>query len=132
MKVNELIDQIKQTSDYSGNKPTYIGILPNDGGIINTFPQAILTFDETTFNVYLFDGLIRLKYAGENYRFSFNDLREIELGKYNFKERYIKLVFSDTRFIAFNYRLKVKDFDVQKENIEAFIDKLEQISTSSN
>lgn len=130
MKINELVLSVTQNEDYKGINPTYVGILPNDGGIINKYPQAVLSMTESGFNLYLFEGIIKLRYDHEFYQFNYADIREIELGKYNFKERYIKIMFADERFIAFNYRLKIKGFEEQNSNIDAFIKKLEEISSS--
>ena len=128
MNAEKLINSLKELKVFEGNRPVYIGMLPNDGQIIAGFPQAILSFDEENFYIYLFQGFVRLKYDNEKFVFKFSDIKEIELGKYNFKERYIKLSFDETHFVAFNYRFKVKGLESQKDNAAEFIRKLEEIS----
>ncbi len=132
MQALKMIKKIKDSGLFEYDFPTYIGILPNDGKIISGFPQAILTFSETNFNIYPFKGLFRYTYENEVYRFSFSDIKEIEMGKYNFKNRYIKIVFSDDRFIAFDYRFKVKKYPEQKTNLIKFIEKLNTLAQNSS
>lgn len=132
MNPMKMIDTIKESGLYELSNPTYIGILPNDGGIIEGFPQAILTYDEESFNIYTFSGYFRLKFDKKVYKYKFSDILEIEMGKYNFKENYIKIVFDDEKFIAFNYYKKVRKLENQRGRIELFIKLLEQYSESED
>ena len=124
-----MIDQIIESNLYKLDNPIYIGMLPNNGNIIEGYPQAILTFDETNFKIYTFQGIRKYRFNGDVYDFSFVDITEIEMGKYNFKNLYIKIGFSESDFIAFQYFLKVKGHEKQQENINKFIEKLESIAT---
>ena len=108
MSAIKMIEELNNLKILELKNPTYIGILPNDGDIIPGYPQAILTYDETHFNIYTFKGLIKFKFDGNIYKYAFSDLREIELGKYNFKNHYIKLTFDNEKFIAFTYFKKVR------------------------
>lgn len=125
MRAIKMIEELNNLKILELKNPTYIGILPNDGDIIPGYPQAILTYDETHFNIYTFKGLIKLKFDGNIYKYAFSDLREIELGKYNFKNHYIKLTFDNEKFIAFTYFKKVRQFPEQLGRINLFIKLLE-------
>ncbi|MDD4823728.1 MAG: hypothetical protein PHU13_00475 [Acholeplasmataceae bacterium] len=125
MSAIKMIEELNNLKILELKNPTYIGILPNDGDIIPGYPQAILTYDETHFNIYTFKGLIKFKFDGNIYKYAFSDLREIELGKYNFKNHYIKLTFDNEKFIAFTYFKKVRQFPEQLGRINLFIKLLE-------
>ena len=129
MSAIKMIEELNNLKILELKNPTYIGILPNDGDIIPGYPQAILTYDETHFNIYTFKGLIKLKFDGNIYNYAFSDLREIELGKYNFKNHYIKLTFDNEKFIAFTYFKKVRQFPEQQGRINLFIKLLESTAT---
>lgn len=129
MSAIKMINELNEMGVFELTNPTYIGILPNDGGIIEGYPQAILTYNETHFNIYTFKGLMRFKYDGNVYKYAFSDLREIELGKYNFKHPYIKLTFKNDKFIAFTYFKKVRKFPDQSGRIDLFIKLLENTAT---
>lgn len=129
MRAIKMIEELNNLKILELKNPTYIGILPNDGDIIPGYPQAILTYDETHFNIYTFKGLIKLKFDGNIYKYAFSDLREIELGKYNFKNHYIKLTFDNEKFIAFTYFKKVRQFPEQLGRINLFIKLLESTAT---
>ena len=129
MSAIKMIEELNNLKILELKNPTYIGILPNDGDIIPGYPQAILTYDETHFNIYTFKGLIKLKFDGNIYKYAFSDLREIELGKYNFKNHYIKLTFDNEKFIAFTYFKKVRQFPEQLGRINLFIKLLESTAT---
>lgn len=129
MSATKMIKELKDLGILELKNPTYIGILPNDGDIIPGYPQAILTYDETHFNIYTFKGLIKFKFDGNIYKYAFSDLREIELGKYNFKHHYIKLTFDNEKFIAFTYFKKVRQFPEQQGRINLFIKLLENTAT---
>ena len=129
MRAIKMIEELNNLKILELKNPTYIGILPNDGDIIPGYPQAILTYDETHFNIYTFKGLIKFKFDGNIYKYAFSDLREIELGKYNFKNHYIKLTFDNEKFIAFTYFKKVKQFPEQQGRINLFIKLLENTAT---
>ena len=128
MKTTDLIELLKTHEEIETNDILRIGILPNDGLIIPGFPEALLSFDEDSFDIYTFDGLIKFTYEKQKYSFQFNQIKEIEMGKYNFKDRYLKLTFKDDRYIAFSYHLKDKKYPSQSELIEAFIRKLESLT----
>lgn len=129
MSAIKMIEELKDLGILELKNPTYIGILPNDGDIIPGYPQAILTYDETHFNIYTFKGLFKFKFDGNIYKYAFSDLREIELGKYNFKHHYIKLTFDNEKFIAFTYFKKVRQFPEQQGRINLFIKLLENTAT---
>jgi len=129
MRAIKMIEELNNLKILELKNPTYIGILPNDGDIIPGYPQAILTYDETHFNIYTFKGLIKFKFDGNIYKYAFSDLREIELGKYNFKNHYIKLTFDNEKFIAFTYFKKVRQFPEQLGRINLFIKLLESTAT---
>ncbi|MCK9493574.1 MAG: hypothetical protein M0Q00_04305 [Acholeplasmataceae bacterium] len=129
MSAIKMIEELNNLKILELKNPTYIGILPNDGDIIPGYPQAILTYDETHFNIYTFKGLIKFKFDGNIYKYAFSDLREIELGKYNFKNHYIKLTFDNEKFIAFTYFKKVRQFPEQLGRINLFIKLLESTAT---
>lgn len=128
MKTIELIEYLKKQETIQSTQIVRIGILPNDGLIIPGFPEALMSFDEDTFTIYTFDGLLKLTYEGQKYSFHFNEIKEIELGKYNFKDRYLKLTFKDDRYIAFSYHLKDKKYPEQAPLFEAFMHKLESLA----
>ncbi len=128
MKIIKMIEQIKTNNDYDLNDPIYMGVLPNDGHIIDGYPQAILTFDDDHFIIFTFKGMIRHTYD-KFYKFSFEDITEMQIGKYNFKDRFIKINFGEENYIAFQYFLKVKGHQDQQQNLEKFIKKLESIAT---
>ncbi|MDY0316328.1 MAG: hypothetical protein WC185_00090 [Acholeplasmataceae bacterium] len=129
MSAIKMIEELNNLKILELKNPTYIGILPNDGDIIPGYPQAILTYDETHFNIYTFKGLIKFKFDGNIYKYAFSDLREIELGKYNFKNHYIKLTFDNEKFIVFTYFKKVRQFPEQLGRINLFIKLLESTAT---
>jgi len=129
MSAIKMIEELNNLKILELKNPTYIGILPNDGDIIPGYPQAILTYDETHFNIYTFKGLIKFKFDGNIYKYAFSDLREIEVGKYNFKNHYIKLTFDNEKFIAFTYFKKVRQFPEQLGRINLFIKLLESTAT---
>lgn len=128
MKTIELIEYLKKQETIQSTQIVRIGILPNDGLIIPGFPEALMSFDEDTFTIYTFDGLLKLTYEGQKYAFNFSEIKEIELGKYNFKDRYLKLTFKDDRYIAFSYHLKDKKYPEQAPLFEAFMHKLESLA----
>lgn len=128
MKTIELIALLKKHEELNGLKPIRIGVLPNDGLIIPGFPEALLTFDLEGFQIYTFEGLIKLTYEHQKFTFNFTDIKEIEMGKYNFKDRYVKITFKDDRYIAFSYHMKDKKYPEQSSLIEAFMHKLESLA----
>jgi hypothetical protein len=128
MKTPAMIELLKTYEDLSGLKPIRIGVLPNDGLIIPGFPEALLTFDLDTFAIYTFEGLIQLTYEHQKYVFSFEEIKEIEMGKYNFKDRYLKITFKDDRYVAFSYHLKDKKYPEQTALVEGFLNKLESLA----
>lgn len=130
MKIVDMIKQIEDKEQKVLSNPFKVGILPNDGGIIIGFPEAILSFDEDSFTIYTFDGLVKLVYEGFHFKFSYDDIKEVELGKYNFKDRYMKVVFEDDKFIAFNYHEKNKKYPNQALNMAKFFDLIERLSNN--
>lgn len=128
MKTVDMIQLLKTYETFDTNGILRIGILPNDGLIIPGFPEALLSFDEEAFQIFTFEGLIKLTYERQKYTFQFDQIKEIEMGKYNFKDRYLKLTFKDDRYIAFSYHLKDKKYPAQSELIEVFIRKLESLT----
>ena len=104
------------------------GILPNDGGIIAGFPETIISFNEEEFYLFIFEGIFRPKYDYKH-QFKFSEIRGIEMGKYHFKNHYLKLIFEDDRYFVFNYFYRVKGAPKQSENVKAFIDKLTALAT---
>lgn len=128
MNFNHLIKQVKTIDNPPLKHISSVGILPNDGGIIAGFPECVLSFDDTNFRLHEFDGIFKPTYQGEVHTFLFSEIKEIEMGKYNFKDNYIKITFKDDKFIAFSYLFNVRKYKEQKENILRFILKLESIS----
>lgn len=128
MKTIDMIQLLKTHETLDTNDILRIGILPNDGLIIHGFPEALLSFDEDTFHIFTFEGLIKLTYEHQKYAFQFDQIKEIEMGKYNFKDRYLKLTFKDDRYIAFSYHVKDKKYPAQSELIKSFIRKLESLT----
>jgi hypothetical protein len=128
MKTPAMIELLKTYESLDHLKPMRIGILPNDGLIIPGFPEALLTFDLDTFKIYTFEGLIQLTYEHQKYAFSYAEIKEIEMGKYNFKDRYLKITFKDDRYVAFSYHLKDKQYPEQTSLVEAFLNKLESLA----
>ncbi|NLN50297.1 MAG: hypothetical protein GX149_01560 [Acholeplasmataceae bacterium] len=129
MKIQTMIEELKNSGVFQLDNPVYIGILPNDGEIIAGYPQAILTFDETDFNIYTFKGIRHFSFDGNVYQFKFSEIKEIELGKYNFRNPYLKISFADQKYLAFGYYLRAKNYLPQKTNIEKFIAQLSSIAT---
>lgn len=128
MKTLQMIELLKIHEDLASLKPMRIGVLPNDGLIIPGFPEALLTFDLDQFTIYTFEGLIKLTYEHQKYTFSFSEIKEIEMGKYNFKDRYLKITFKDDRYVAFSYHLNDKMYPDQSTLVEAFMHKLESLA----
>lgn len=126
MNFNKMLQQIN-TSLLS--HVSSVGILPNDGGIIEGFPECALSFDYEQFRLHIFSGYFKPVYQDRYETFLFSDIKEIEMGKYNFKDHYIKITFKDDKYIAFSYLFKVRKYKDQMENIFKFIKKLESIST---
>lgn len=129
MNFNDLIKQVINTNTPPLHYISSVGILPNEGGIIEGFPECVLSFDEDHFRLHVFKGFLKPKFEDEQHTFSFSDIKEIEMGKYNFKDYYIKITFKDETYLAFSYLHKVRKYQKQHENIVAFIHKLESIST---
>jgi hypothetical protein len=123
-----MIELLKTYEDLDHLTPMRIGILPNDGLIIPGFPEALLTYDLDQFTIYTFEGLIKLTYEHQKYTFLFSDIKEIEMGKYNFKDRYLKITFKDDRYVAFSYHLNDKKYSEQSSLVEAFMQKLESLA----
>lgn len=123
-----MLKQIKEANQEFLENPIYIGILPNNGEIIDGYPQAILAFNDEKFTIYTFKGIRKFSYDNKVYSFKFSDITEMEMGKYNFKNLYIKIIF-EQKFIAFQYFLKIKTHPEQETNINLFIKKLESIAT---
>ncbi len=128
MKTLDLITLLQQYEDLNQLKPMRIGVLPNDGLIIPGFPEALLTFDLDGFKIYTFEGLIKFTYEHQKYDFKFEEIKEIEMGKYNFKDRYLKITFKDDRYVAFSYHIRDKKYPEQAILIEAFMHKLESLA----
>ncbi len=128
MKTTELIDLLQKYEDLEGLKPMRVGVLPNDGLIIPGFPEALLTFTDDGFLIFTFEGLIKLSYEHQKYEFKYAMIKEIEMGKYNFKDRYLKITFKDDRYVAFSYHLKDKNYPLQERLIESFMHKLESLA----
>lgn len=128
MNFNNLIKQVNDLEIPPLSYISSIGILPNDGGVIEGFPDCVLSFNESEFRLHIFRGYLNPKYEGEVKTFLFKEIKEIEMGKYNLKDKYIKIVFNDDKFIAFNYVFKIRKYPFQQENIMRFIMKLESIS----
>lgn len=128
MNITNMIEQIKYKEEKILNHPFKVGILPNSGQIIPGFPEAILDFDETGFGVYTFDGLVKLVYNKQKFHFLYDDIKEVELGKYNFKDRYMKITFEDDKFVAFAYKLNYKKYPFHQENMTLFFDRIESMS----
>lgn len=128
MKTLQMIELLKIHEDLASLKPMRIGVLPNDGLIIPGFPEALLTFDLDQFTIYTFEGLIKLTYEHQKNTFSFSEIKEIEMGKYNFKDRYLKITFKDDRYVAFSYHLNDKKYPSQSSLVEAFMHKLESLA----
>ncbi|MDY0210458.1 MAG: hypothetical protein RBQ91_03500 [Acholeplasma sp.] len=128
MNIDKMIAQIESIETSKLNHPFKVGILPNDGKMIVGFPEAILDFDESGFCLYTFDGLVKLTYEGQKYRISYDQIIEIELGKYNFKDRYMKVIVGDDKFVAFSYLLKHRKYPYHAKNMKVFFDKIESIS----
>ncbi len=128
MNFNNLIKQVNNLEIPPLSHISSVGILPNDGGVIDGFPESVLSFNDSEFRLHIFRGFLKPKFEGEIKTFLFNSIKEIEMGKYNLKDRYIKIVFKDDKFIAFSYVFKVRKYPNQQENIMRFIMKLENIS----
>lgn len=128
MDIYKLIEQIETTEKIKLQNPFKIGVLPNDGGIIVGFPEGILSFDEEKFIIYVFDGLIKLTYEGHKISFLYDDIKEVELGKYNFKDNYMKIIFENEKFVAFNYHNKHKKYKEQKDNMDKFFTLIESMA----
>ena len=128
MKTLDMIDLLKKSEPNLSTTVMRIGVLPNDGLIIPGFPEALLVFDDENFTIYTFEGLIKLTYEDQKFDFRFDQIKEIELGKYNFKDRYLKLTFKDDRYIAFSYHLKDKKYPDQSRFVEVFMHKLESLA----
>ena len=128
MKTTELIDLLQKYEDLQGLNPMRVGILPNDGLIIPGFPEALLTFNLEGFQIYTFEGLIKLSYEHQKFAFLYTEIKEIEMGKYNFKDRYLKITFKDDKYVAFSYHLKDKKYPLQERLVESFMHKLESLA----
>ncbi len=128
MNFNNLIKQVNELEMPPLSHISSVGILPNDGGVIDGFPDCVLSFNESEFRLHIFRGYLKPKYEGEIKTFLFEDIKEIEMGKYNLKDRYIKIIFKNDKFIAFSYGFKIRKYPSQQENILRFITKLESIS----
>lgn len=128
MNFNNLIKQVNNLETPPLSHISSIGILPNDGGLIDGFPECVLSFNENEFRLHIFRGYLKPKFEGEVKTFLFKDIKEIEMGKYNIKDRYIKILFNDDKFIAFSYVFKIRKYPNQQENIMRFIMKLKSIS----
>lgn len=128
MKTVDMIALLQKYEDLNGVTPMRIGVLPNDGLIIPGFPEGLLTFDLEGFQIFTFEGLLKLTYEHQKFVFKFDEIKEIEMGKYNFKDRYLKITFKDDRYVAFSYHLNDKKYPLQSSLIEAFMRKLESLA----
>lgn len=124
MIVNKFLEQLNEEVIFENTFKA--GIIPSDG-IIEGFPEIIVSFEENDFFVYVFEGIFKPKFKNK-YEFLFSDIKEIEMGKYNFKDPYIKLIFNDDKHFTFTYLLKQRKYPKQKKYLMKFIDKLYEIS----
>lgn len=128
MNIYKMIEQIEMLEKTKLQNPFKIGILPNDGGLITGFPEAMLSFNDEAFTIYVLDGLVKLTYERHKINFLYDDIKEVELGKYNFKDDYMKIIFEDDKFIAFNYHNKHRKYKEQKDNMNRFFKLIESMS----
>ena len=128
MNIDDMIKQIEKSESIKLIKPLKIGILPNSGQIIKGFPEAILDFDHEKFTIYTFVGILKLIYKNEKYTFYYQEIKEIELVKYNFKDRYMKIIFEDDRFVAFAYKLNYNKYPNHGLNVESFFKQIESLA----
>lgn len=126
---NKLIKQIDDLNLLKDGFPFIIEIIPNDGLIYEGINQAIITFNDETFSLYLFKGIFKKSFTGEFEEFKFKDIVDVEFGKYSFKHPYVKISFSEEEFLVFSYFLKAKNHPDQETNFNKFISKLENIKT---
>ncbi len=129
MIVNKLLEQLNQDELYQNTFK--IGFLPNDGKLVEGLEEGIISFNEKSFSIFVFEGIFKPKYK-EKLEFLFAEIKEIEMGKYNFKDRYLKLIFDDEKYLVFNYLLKQRKYKEQALYANKFIDILHNISNESN
>lgn len=127
---NKLIKQVDDLKLLKDEFPFIIEIIPNDGLIYEGINQAIITFNDETFSLYLFKGIFKKTFTGEIKEFKFKDIVDVEFGKYSFKHPYVKISFSEEEFLVFSYFLKVKNHPDQETNFNEFISKLKNIKNS--
>lgn len=129
---NKLIKQVDDLKLLKDEFPFIIEVIPNDGLIYEGMNQAIITFSEELFTIYLFKGLIRKKFTGEVRDFKFKDITDIEFGKYSFKHPYVKISFNEEEYLVFSYFLKIKNHQKQEDNLKVFFKKLADIKNKQN
>ncbi len=125
MIVNKFIEQLNKETLYE--KTFKVGSLPNEGKIMEGLEEAIITFDDNNFIVYVFEGIFKPIYS-KKYQFLFKDIKNIEIGKYNFKDRYLKLFFDEEKHLVFTYLLKQRKYEKQALYVNEFLDVLYKIS----
>lgn len=124
---NKLIKQIKDLSVMKEEAPFIIEIIPNDGLIFENIHQAIITYDDDVFSIYIFKGLFKKTFTGQIEKFKFENITDVEFGKYGFKHPYVKISFSEEKYLAFSYFEKIKSHQEQEKNIKTFFKKLKTI-----
>lgn len=129
MTVNKLLEQLNKEELLENTFK--IGSLPNEGKLLEGLEEAIISFNEEKFIIFIFEGIFKPKYQ-RKMDFLFKDIKEIEIGKYNLRDKYIKLNFADEKYLAFNYLLKQRKYKEQSLYANKFIDILYKISNESD
>lgn len=117
---NKKIEIIKNLDVFKLDNPFAVEIIPNEGNVFEKIGEAIITFSQEKFNVYLFKGFFKKKHYESDHEFKFSDIVNVEFGKYSFKHLYVKIDFSEEKYIVFSYYFKLKNYAAQTKNIEEF------------
>lgn len=121
------IKTIKELNLKNYGKPFSVELISNDGGIYEKMAQGVITFNEEEFNIYIFTGIFKKKYSGAVLNYKFNEIKDVNFGKYGFKHPYIQLFVDEERYLIFSYYYQVKDYLEQEKNIKDFFDCLGEI-----
>lgn len=119
---NKKLDELKDLQIFQLNKPFKVEIIPNDGSVLESIGEAIITYDEEKFIVYYFKGIFKRKLTEDNLEFKFSSLSNAEFGKYGFKHPYVKLDLAEEKYLVFSYSFKIKGYAEQTKNIEGFFE----------
>ncbi len=125
MTVDKLLLQLNQNELL--NNTFKIGFLPNDGKLVEGLEEALISFNDEEFKVFIFEGVFKPKYQ-KTLKFYFKDIKEIEMGKYTIKDKYLKLIFNDEEYLVFSYFYKQRKYEKQAINVEKFLNILYEIS----